>query len=89
MMCPEFPNSDQWVIILHWCIRVMEPGDPDIEFTASILSYCHKFDGLTEKQAKYATRILERLKALYDLGELPLQLASRRYAACHGEGTVH
>jgi hypothetical protein len=55
------PASDAWPDVLHWCLRQMATDDPDLAFAASLLSYALRGDGLTEKQARYATRIADRV----------------------------
>lgn len=55
----------------------MDASDPDMAFVASILSHAVKFGGLTEKQAKYATRAADRLFALWTVEQLPAQIRAR------------
>lgn len=64
------PRSDAWADILHWCIRVMDADDEDLGFTASLLGYCLNYGGLTDRQAKYATKIQQRVVDMYDAMEL-------------------
>ena len=57
------PSDDAgWEASLHWIIRVLPVGHPDLAFAASLLSFEIE-RGLTERQEKYARRLLERVKA--------------------------
>ena len=88
MSLPPPPEVRTWTHILHWCVQVMDVGDPDLAFTASILSHALKHGGLTEKQVKYAERIHERLRELYLRNQLPSQLAAVDLAGMPIEGTA-
>lgn len=85
---PPPPCSNEWTHLLHWCVQVMDVVDPDLAFTASILSHALNHGGLTEKQAKYASRIHERLRELYLRNQLPSQLAAVDIAGMPVEGTA-
>ncbi len=62
---PDFPASLLWVDQLRWCLAVMDADDPDLGFAASLLSHAVDKGGLTEKQGKYASRIVQRVQALW------------------------
>lgn len=71
---PDFPNSRRWVDQLRWCLAVMDHDDDDISFLASLLGHAAgDRGGLTEKQAKYAQRIVDRVVALHSAGHLACQ----------------
>ncbi|AHE55894.1 hypothetical protein [Sphingomonas sanxanigenens] len=54
----------------------MDGDDPDLGFTASLLAHALKYEGLSDKQARYADRIVDRLTALYRRGHLASQIDS-------------
>jgi len=85
---PPIPSSTAWVDVLHWCVRVMDVDDPDLGFAASILSHAIKFDGLSEKQARYAQRIFDRLATLYHRQQLPGQIAATALAMMQVQGNA-
>lgn len=85
---PAIPESTQWTDVLHWCVRVMDIDDPDLGFAASILSHAIKFGGLSEKQARYAQRIFDRLATLYHRQQLPAQIAAAPLATMHVQGNA-
>ena len=77
---PPPPCSNEWTHLLHWCVQVMDVDDPDLAFTASILSQAISQGGLTEKQAKYGQRINDRLRELYLRNQLPSQIIATSLA---------
>lgn len=68
------PDRDEWKQLLHWLLRVMDADDPDLAFTASVFSHCLKFGGLSDKQAKWAGKIMYRVLASHERGELGHQM---------------
>lgn len=85
---PPPPDSNRWADVLHWCVQVMDVGDPDLAFTASILSHALTYDGLTDRQAKYGQRIYDRLLELYDRQQLPRQMAASALVNLPTEGNA-
>ncbi len=55
------PATQGWHDVLHWCVRTMATDDPDLGFAASLLAYCLKWGGLTERQERYAERLVHRV----------------------------
>lgn len=51
-----------WPEILHEAVRAMATDDRDLGFMSSLLASALKYDGLTDRQAKYANRILDRMR---------------------------
>jgi hypothetical protein len=74
---PPIPQSMMWADVLHWCVCVMDIDDPDLAFTASLLSQAIKYDGISAKQGQYGQRIFDRLRTLYERQELSAQVAAR------------
>lgn len=70
---PDFPSNNQWVDHLRWTLAVMNADDDDMAFAASLLSHCRERGGLTEKQAKYAKRMVDRVRALWLADQLACQ----------------
>lgn len=70
---PDFPTSDRWLDHLRWCVAVMDTDDDDVGFAASLLSHVVTNGGITEKQVKYAKRIVERVRALWLVQQLGCQ----------------
>lgn len=70
---PQPPASGRWTDTLRWLVAVMDGDDPDLVFAAGLLEQCLKFEGLTEKQAKYAAKIRRRIEAHFDAGTLEFQ----------------
>ena len=66
----------------------MDIDDPDLGFTASILSHALKFGGLSEKQARYGQRIYDRLRELYLRNQLPAQIVAGDLAGMSVAGTA-
>ena len=71
---PPPAEGGPWYAALHWCVSVMDVDDPDLGFTASLLSHAVQHDGLTARQAKYGQKIWQRLLGLYDRGQLPQRI---------------
>ena len=69
---PDFPSSLKWADHLRWCVAVMDGDDADLGFAASLLSHALK-GGLTEKQARYAQRVIDRVRAHHSSGLLDCQ----------------
>ncbi|GGC70768.1 hypothetical protein [Chelatococcus reniformis] len=80
---PDFPEGGKWGDALRWSLAVMDPGDRDIEFLASLLSYCLKHGGLTEKQAHHATRTITRVRDRWRAGELQFCQSNPQQRAEH------
>ena len=72
---PGFPSGGRWTDILRWCVAVMDEGDDDLAFMASLLSHSVRFGGLTAKQVRYAKEIVERVHQQWEWGGLEFQLA--------------
>lgn len=70
---PQPPTSNLWRDRIRWLVAVMDDDDPDLEFTASLFSYCMGKGGLTERQGKYAGKIFARVVAQFDAGTLSYQ----------------
>ncbi|MCJ2098964.1 hypothetical protein [Methylobacterium sp. E-046] len=70
---PDYPNSNSWVDVLTWSVAVMGTDDDDFKFTASLLSHAAGRNGLTEKQIKFAKRVVDRVMALWMAGTLECQ----------------
>lgn len=62
-----------WSETLHWIVRILPPGHPDVSFAASLLHHSIERPGLTERQARYAQRLLGRARDEYcgSAGEAP------------------
>ena len=59
---PPPPETGKWIDLLHWALRAVPTEHPDLSFLASLLAQSIDRPGLTERQAKYATRITDRLQ---------------------------
>lgn len=70
---PQPPCNGVWRDVLRWMICVMDGDDPDLAFTASLYAHCLKYQGLTERQGKYAIKIFNRMQAHFDAGTLESQ----------------
>lgn len=70
---PDFPGALAWADQLRWCVAVMDADDRDIGFAASLLSYAIDRGGLTEKQARHAFRLVERIRSLWLADRLDCQ----------------
>jgi hypothetical protein len=73
---PDPPSSQVWTDHLRWLVAVMDHDDSDLAFIASLLSYALKFDGLTEKQAAPANKILARVRRMWREDRLSVQQPS-------------
>ncbi|MBD8906540.1 hypothetical protein [Methylorubrum zatmanii] len=62
---PDFPRTRAWIDQLRWCVAVMDANDRDLGFAASLLSHAVDRGGLTDKQFRYASRLVERVHALW------------------------
>lgn len=69
---PDFPSATTWADQLRWCLAVMDAYDPELAFTASLLSYAAR-DGLSERQAKSANKIVRRVLDAWEGGRLDCQ----------------
>lgn len=68
---PQPPEgSDKWSDWLRWLVMVMNPDDPQLHFIASLLHYSVQNGGLTERQAKAASRALSRVYDAFSIGDL-------------------
>lgn len=74
------PTSDKWHVILHWMLRVIPPDDSRVPFLASLLTHCHRSEGLTEKQAAAANKIYVKLLGDYECFALEYQKYEDRSA---------
>ncbi|MHC2018769.1 hypothetical protein [Methylobacterium sp. CM6247] len=72
---PACHTGDGWVNYLRWLIAVMDAADKDLGFIASLLSHVAEKGGLIEKQGKYATRTVDRVRAQWMSGSLDCQQA--------------
>ena len=70
---PQPPSNGMWLDKLRWLCAVMDNDDPDLAFACGLLENCLKFDGLTERQARYAGKISKRIEAHFDAGILAAQ----------------
>ena len=86
---PPPPTNDLWVDVLRWLVAVMDMDDPDLAFTSSLLSHCLNHGGLTDKQAKYARKIIARLTAHYEAGTLDFQQHNDLTFSVDGGANVH
>lgn len=50
-----------WAEALHWAVGVVPLGHSDLSFLASLLHQALDRPGLTDRQAKWARRILDRV----------------------------
>ena len=71
---PDFPDEKLWTEELHWLVCVMNRDDPAFNFIASLFSYALANEGLTERQAKAANKILARVQVDWLAGALDCQL---------------
>lgn len=59
---PIPPDGDaDWPTVLHWILRAVETDHPDLAFACSLLAQAIERPGLTERQARYAGRMYDRL----------------------------
>lgn len=56
------PDNASWAAQLHWAVRSIPTDDKGLGFLASLLSHALKYGGLSDKQARYANRALERIR---------------------------
>lgn len=56
------PDDPSWTAQLHWAVRSIPTADKDLGFLASLLSHALKNGGLSDKQARYAERALDRIR---------------------------
>ena len=73
---PDPPSSQVWADHLRWLVAVMDHDDSDLAFIASLLSHALKFEGLTEKQAAPANKILARVRRMWREDRLSVQQPS-------------
>lgn len=78
---PAPPASAQWVEQLRWCMAVMDSDPDELGFVAGLISYAIKQGGLTEKQAKYAQRLLDRVTEDWEAGKLGFQGGAAKRSA--------
>lgn len=59
----------KYVDIFRYLLKLIPQQDRDFDLIAGLLSYASNNNGLTDKQVKYADRILDywRLKGVYDV----------------------
>lgn len=57
------PETASWSARLHWIVRSIPTRHPDLAFAASLLAQSIERPGLTERQARYAIRMFDRLAA--------------------------
>ncbi|MDB6178985.1 hypothetical protein PAF17_15950 [Paracoccus sp. Z330] len=68
---PEPPHeSALWPDWLRWLVVVMNPDDPQLHFAASLLSHALKTGSLSQKQAAAGNRMLNRVFASFQEGDL-------------------
>lgn len=63
-------DSVAWSDWLRWLVCVMNPGDPQLHFAASLLSQALKTGVLSEKQASAGNRLITRIADAYEAGDL-------------------
>ena len=59
---PPYPVDEDWVERLHWTVCAMDLHDRDLGFMASLLSHAFKFGDLSERQQRYAIRVVDRVR---------------------------
>lgn len=72
---PDPPGSNLWTDWLRWLVCVMNHDDASLPFVASILSYALG-NGLTDRQARAAQKILQRVQGDFQAGVLDCQIFS-------------
>ena len=56
-------EPSEWATLLHAAVKAMAVDDPDLAFTSSLLAYALKHGDLTDRQAKYGNRVLDRVRS--------------------------
>jgi hypothetical protein len=72
MDLPELPDL-KWDSVLHWCLRVMDYGDPLVARTAELLADFHSSGALTWQQEPEARVIHAVIQGRYNRHELACQ----------------
>ncbi len=72
---PDVPASTRWVDMLRWCVCDVDCDDYDLGFLASLLSYALRHGGLTERQERYAQKIVNRVHTTWSENRLQAQRA--------------
>ncbi len=57
-----YPDHEDWVERLHWTVCAMDGDDRDLGFIASLLAYAFKYGDLSERQQRYAIKIVDRVR---------------------------
>ena len=63
----QTPRSNEYTELLRFVIQIMDADDLSFEFTASLLSFSVNNSGLSDKQAKWADKIIDKYFDLYGI----------------------